>query len=430
MKSFLDKVNAKLNGQGGFLKSVSVLAGGTAFAQMLGVLTLPILTRLYTPEQFSVFAIYSALLGTIAVISCLRFEIAIPIPNNDKTAINLLVLSILSNFFLTILLMIFIVFFNKYISSLINNPNFIKFIWLIPVGFFLSGLYNAFQFWYTRKKNFKIITETRIVQSVSSSIVQILMGILGVGVLGLIIGQIINFSAGIVKLILNFKRENLSLLKIINIKSIKLDFIEYNKFPKYSTLEALAHSSSMQLPIVVIGVFLLGPEAGYILLAMKIMTIPMSLIGGAIAQVYLASAPEYYRNGKLFNYSLMIVKKILKFSCLPIFLIGLGAYLFFPFIFGEQWAPAGKIAIYLMPWILMQLLSSPITMALHIIGKQKIAMLLHFFGFFIRVIGLVLIGSKFPSYLIEYFAFSGFIFYFIYLFVILSIVHREERDLK
>ena len=75
----------------------------------------------------------------------------------------------------------------------------------------------------------------------------------------------------------------------------------------------------------------------------------------------------------------------------------------------------------------MQLLSSPITMALHVIGKQKIAMLLHFFGFFIRVIILIIIGFTFPYYLIEYFAFSGFIFYLLYLIVILNIIHKSEN---
>ena len=164
MKNLLEKINNKLNDQGGFLKAVSILAGGTAFAQILGILTLPILTRLYSPEEFSVFAIYSAILGAITVISCLRFDIAIPIPDKDSTAINLIILSLLSDVALTLILILIIFFYNDYIFSLFNNSSFIKFIWLIPIGFFLSGLYNTFQFWHTRKKNFKIIAETRVFQ--------------------------------------------------------------------------------------------------------------------------------------------------------------------------------------------------------------------------------------------------------------------------
>jgi len=429
LKNVLDKINTKLNAQEGFLKAVSVLAGGTAFAQVLGILTLPILTRLYTPQEFSVFAIYTALLGTLVVISCLRFEIAIPIPKNDKTAINLLILCLLSNIFLTALLIFCIILFKETIDNIINNKDFIKFIWLVPVGFFLAGLYNTFQFWYTRKKKFKDIAKTRVFQSISSSAVQVLMGILGVGVLGLIIGQIVNYSSGLLKLIKGFNKEKNITVNNISLKDIKLDFEKYDKFPKYSTLEALAHSSSMQLPLVIIGIFFLGPETGYIFLAMKVMTIPMSLIGNAIAQVYLANAPEHYNNKKLFEYSIKIVKKILKISWLPVFLMGIGSYYLFAIIFGKQWAAAGEIAIFLVPWILMQLLSSPIAMALHVIGKQKIAMLLHFFGFVIRVLGLITIGFTISNYMIEYFLLSGFVFYLIYLVFILSVVYRDEREL-
>ena len=60
---------------------MGVLVGGTAFAQAIAVLALPLLTRLYTPDDFSVLAVYAALLGIISVVACLRLEIAIPMPN-------------------------------------------------------------------------------------------------------------------------------------------------------------------------------------------------------------------------------------------------------------------------------------------------------------------------------------------------------------
>ena len=84
VKSLLDKVNAKLNAQGGFLKSISVLVGGTIFAQAITVLSLPILTRLYNPLDFSIFAIYTSLLAVLSAISCLRFEVAIPISRDEE----------------------------------------------------------------------------------------------------------------------------------------------------------------------------------------------------------------------------------------------------------------------------------------------------------------------------------------------------------
>ncbi|MDC4533125.1 polysaccharide biosynthesis protein, partial [Acinetobacter baumannii] len=95
MKSLLVKINSKLNAQGGFLKAVSVLVGGTAFAQLVGLICLPILTRLYSPEDYAVLGIYVAIVSILSVIACLRLEIAIPIPEKDAEAKSLLILSLL-----------------------------------------------------------------------------------------------------------------------------------------------------------------------------------------------------------------------------------------------------------------------------------------------------------------------------------------------
>ena len=68
LTSFLLKIKRKLDVQGGFLKAVSVLMGGTAFAQLLSVLITPLLTRLYSPNDFALLAIYISLHAIFSVI--------------------------------------------------------------------------------------------------------------------------------------------------------------------------------------------------------------------------------------------------------------------------------------------------------------------------------------------------------------------------
>ena len=78
-----------------FARSVGVLAGGTAVAQGIGVLALPLITRLYTPEDFSVLAVFSSIVAIVSVAACLRLEIAIPLPETDEDAANLLALALI-----------------------------------------------------------------------------------------------------------------------------------------------------------------------------------------------------------------------------------------------------------------------------------------------------------------------------------------------
>ncbi|MDN5512754.1 MAG: translocase, partial [Acinetobacter sp.] len=118
MKSLSDKINAKLDAQGGFLKAVSILVGGTVFAQGIAVISLPILTRIYSPKDFSLFAVYASLLMILSVASCLRFEIAIPIPKEDSEATDLILLALISNFFISILIGLIIWLFHTDIIML------------------------------------------------------------------------------------------------------------------------------------------------------------------------------------------------------------------------------------------------------------------------------------------------------------------------
>ncbi len=77
-----------------FAKRVSLLIGATAVAQLILILSMPLLTRLYTPEDFGLLAIYSSILAVISVVASLCYESAIPLPKNDETAAHILLLTI------------------------------------------------------------------------------------------------------------------------------------------------------------------------------------------------------------------------------------------------------------------------------------------------------------------------------------------------
>lgn len=427
MKSLLDKVNAKLNKQGGFLKAVSVLVGGTAFAQGVSILVLPILTRLYSPSEFSLFAVYASFLMILSVVSCLRFEIAIPIAKDDTEAIHLVLLALISNFFISCLIALIVWLFHSKIIFLLKQPDFANLIWLVPIGVFFSGIYNTLQYWTTRKKKFPLIAKTRVAQSVSGVLVQIIMGTIGFSTLGLISGQIIKASAGIRKLIIDFWNEAQKIVRNVNLKILKETFKNNSKFPKYSTFEAFANSAGIQLPIIIIAAYTIGAEAGYLMLAMQILMIPMGLIGGAIAQVYLAHAPEKYNTGELAKYTFQCILQLIKIGVVPLIIICILAPIIVPYVFGAVWHRAGEMMLWMLPWFIMQLIVSPVSMSLHIIGKQRVALFLQIVGLIIRVGGLFLISFYMADYMFEYYALSGFVFYSLYLFIIFLIIKFFDK---
>ena len=96
----------------------------------------------------------------------------------------------------------------------------------------------------------------------------------------------------------------------------------------------------------------------------------------------------------------------------------------FPIVFGKEWVRAGEMTLWMLPWFAMQLIVSPISMALYVTKKNKVALLLQIVGLIIRVGVLLLLSLVSINYLFEYYAISGFVFYFIYYIVVL--LHTKQ----
>lgn len=410
-----DKVLNRFKGR--YIRNIGVLVGGTAFSQLIAILALPFLTRLYTPEDFGVLAVYTSILSIISVVACLRFEIAIPLPKKEKDAIALLFLAIISVIAVTLLTILGVSLFSDQILQA-TDYKLSGFLWFIPIGVFFAGIYSALQYWATRKKAFPLIAKTRMTQAISGNGTQLTFGFLNFGAIGLLLGQLLNVGAGIWGLLRYILKNHLQLLRAIKMRRLKAVAKRYDRFPKYSTWEAFANAGAIQIPIILIAYYAIDAEAGFIMLAMRLLSAPMGLIGGAVSQVYLAEGANHFHNGTLKQFTYKTIWNLAKVGSLPLLFAAITAPILIPFIFGEAWARAGTLISWMAPWFFMQFISSPVSMVLHITGNQKTALTLQFFGLLFRTTTVILASVLCIKYIGIAYAVSGAIFYSIYLLII------------
>ena len=424
----MKRVRALFSGE--FVRNVSVLAGGTAFAGALAVLVLPLLTRIYSPAEFGVMGVFAALMSMISVVACLRYEIVIPLPETDESAANLLAVAITCLATTTLLVAISSIFFKDHIASLMNTPALAKYLWLLPIGVAATGAYSIFQYWATRKKAFKRISRTRIERSIGGVATQLSMGWFNAGSLGLICGQIISSGAGFLGLARYAYKEDHATFKLVNLNSMKQVARTFDKQPKFASIDALANIAGLQLPILLIASLTAGAEVGYLMLAMQIMQAPMSLIGSSIAQVFLSKAVEEHRQGRLADFTTNTITGLAKVGVGPLIFAGIIAPLLFGFVFGEKWQRAGELVTWMTPWFIFQFLTSPISMVLHVKFQQRLSMMLQVLGLIIRVAFVVgfyyLVDAQ---WVVEGFAIACGLFYFIYFFVVCKIAEIRMTSL-
>ena len=185
--------------QNDFMKAVTILMSGTFISQFAVVLATPILTRLYDPEQFGVYAIYSSILLTVSIMTSLHYETAIPLPKKDRDAFNLLLVSLLI-LACTIFLSIGItLLFGKKISSYLGYDELANYIYLLPFGMLGLGLFQNLQLWSLRSETYKRIAKGKMQMNFSQIGTQIGFGfftsstgfLIGGDVIGRLSGELI-----------------------------------------------------------------------------------------------------------------------------------------------------------------------------------------------------------------------------------------------
>lgn len=404
--------------KGSFVRNVGILTSGTVVAQGVMALALPILTRLYSPADFNLFAAYASTLGFISVASCLRFNIAISLPDNDAEGMNLLAIALLSGAGFTLLTTVPVVFFSEATAALIGQPAMQPFLWLVPVGVFVASGYDALQYWASRKKRFGLITATRMSRSIAGAGSQLGLGAVSPSPFGLIFGHALYSGLGIVGLARSVLRDDLAALAAITPAGLLRTARTYRKFPMYSVPEAVFNAAGVEVAILIIAAVALGPEAGFLMLAMRVMGLPMGLVGSSVGQVYLAEAPQRLRDGELGAFTRRTMWMLFKVGAPPLLLAGIVSPFLFPIVFGAEWGRAGEILAWLTPMFILQLVASPVSMVPHIMGRLAWAMWLQIIGGVLRVGLIALVATQAPSLLVETFAISGAVFY---LFLIISI---------
>ena len=156
---------------GSILRNMMILASGTAGAQVIAFAAMPIITRIYSPSDFGVLAIFVAILSLLVPFATFRYSVAIPLPRRSQTAVSVLALSVLLSFAVAIFMTIVLFFSADYIFVLFSVSVLSQYWWLLPIALLGAGVYETLVSWSTREKQFKIIAKTKMTQSIASSIV-------------------------------------------------------------------------------------------------------------------------------------------------------------------------------------------------------------------------------------------------------------------
>lgn len=359
-------------------RNVIMLSSVTLFGQVLSVVFSPIWTRLYSPADYGIFGAYSSILLTIMAIAGLSLEQAIPIAEDENSAYDVLVLSILSVATIGILSGIILFAAGDIILKSTNLLLIAPYTWLIPIGVLWSGAYQSLNYLALRDKTISLLARTRMMQAVTSQVTIGTFAIVRPSPYGFILSGIIANSAGMSTLAKNVKiKDQGGARRFIATRQLKKALVRYWRFSALATPSTLLNRLGLFLPPLLLASYYGVEAAGWFVLAQRFITLPMSLVGGAVSQVFQSEASELVRNDpkKLLALLDKITNKTFKAGFF-ILAVGILAPLFFPIVFGPRWKTAGEFAFYLSFYCAIGIVVSPISILPVIVQRLNVKLVL------------------------------------------------------
>lgn len=370
-----------------FIKNVLTLMSGTAFAQLLSILASPLLSRIFTPEDFALQASFVSVTSLCLVFCSGKIEQAILLPKEDEEARHILRFSIILCSVVCLILPIIIngvARFNKAFNQVVVN----KLVFVSIVFVFCSSLCESFRVYFLRHKKFRAISSRTIVTSIATVVLNLFCGYFiysnKVLITSTTIAQIVALFLFLVLFYRFFGNERVDWTK----RKIKPIFSKYWQFPALMMPGQLLNSLTGNLPILVLTGYYSSYEMGLYAFVYKIVTIPMSVIGSSVTQVFLQRFSKCEKNEQL---SFFIKTSFILFFIIliPAVICVIFAPFLFEFIFGEKWIPCANLARLMSPFFIFQFAITPVSGAVFIINKK-----LHI-DLLLQLIRVALVGSSF-----------------------------------
>lgn len=412
-----------------FLKNVATLITGTIIAQLIPLLLRPVLSRIYSEEEFGTFTIYLSIIGVLGSVGNLKYEGAIVLPNSDKKASALVIGSLFVSLIFSVFWLLTFYIFENSITEVYPNITKIKF-WglIIPLSIFIISSNRVLNYWLIRQKAFRAASINKLARRSSEGTAHFSLAYTP-KLQGLIIGS---FIGEFINLVVSYRQSLKAKLSIRNVSKIEIksQLLKYKEFPLFAFIPSLLDTLSLFLPILVISMMFDLKTTGQVGFSQQMLSIPLALISVSIGQVLVQKVAESNRAKK--NITSLILKislALTSISILGILIMELFGVQLFMFVFGDNWEFAGEISKILVFTYAVKFIVSPLTSIFTSLNKIKISSVWQVGYFFTILISLYFIKDLPIKEFLTSYVIIDLIAFSIYYFILIGVCINNDKKM-
>ena len=354
-----------------FWQRFFIVLSGASMAQAIPFLTMPVLTRMLSPNELGPYFIWMGIVAVLSVVLSLRLDVAVFSAHTNQQLQALINAAIVCSVLIAGMVYVILFSMDYFYSAKVKELHLDRWriealllgiVWAINMVIQNAYIYGAY---------FKRQAAVKIIQAGLISIAQIGAVFMGLGVKGIIQLQIIATLAVVIWNIIDiYKKFKFSLTKK-NIFNFWDTLKKYWRFPIFSMPADFISSFAGQLPMLMMGGRFGASPAGQYALTNKSLAVPMKLLAGSILSVFKEEAARHYREkGECRDIFTKTFKSLALLGILPFGALYFFAEQIFIIFFGEEWRDAGVYASILTPMFYVQFVISPLSYTLYLANNQ------------------------------------------------------------
>ncbi len=352
-----------------FFRSVSILFTGTVIAQIISYTASPIISRQYLPEDNAYLGLFLRITALGAAIATARLELAFPVEKQNHHAFGIYRFSMRFSLMLSFFALVIVLIFSG--IDYISFQNFL-FLLSLPFGIFLTALFNQGASWSLRNEDYSTIAKSSLLLSFFTNVLKVLLGLIKGNFLFLIGATLLAFCLSIVTFMKNYMQVKTQSILTYNSKRTRVLVAKNSDLYMYNLPHVLIDLARDLLLASIIWNCYGKMEFGSYDHAFRMLKLPIVFIGSAIGQVLFKKCSVLINEKKsIFPLVLRVSFILIGISIVPFMLIGFFGPQLFTFVFGEKWKLAGEMASTMVPWLLINFISSPLSHIPILLNKQK-----------------------------------------------------------
>jgi len=358
-----------------FVRNVATVASGTAVAQAITMAFAPLITRLYGPEIFGLQGLFLSVVGLLSTVAALSYPTAIVLPKSDSDALSLAKLSIYIGLAMTLATAVALIFFGNPLFRLLNAEAISAYTFLIPLAMFATVLSAVLGQWLIRKKAFAFTARFAVITALILNTAKSGLGVIAPTALVLIVTNLAGTVLGTALTYLGWCRTPPTQRQPNKLDEPPAPLRQLARrhidFPLLRTPQNLINAFSQSLPILLLSTYFGASSAGHYTIAISVLGIPSTLIGGSVMSVFYPRINAALQSGE--DARALVIKATLGMAAtgaIPFVLVIFAGPFLFEFVFGAAWRSAGVYAQWLSIWLFLQYVNKPAVSAIPALGIQ------------------------------------------------------------